>query len=967
VQWLSVIVGALLALILGTALLQHTIAEHTLSRTAPRHRLALHQGLSSLPLAAQGVISATLAADDPTYRITASGGGFQAQSPRQHLRMRFENAGVQIGSGKTQVSLSLRAAGYGTSLHAVDDARPSAQANRVTYRHAGLSEWYRNGPLGLEQGFTVPRVPSGHPAGALTLSMALSGNAHASLAPGEKSITFSHPDGPSLRYGGLTATDASGRVLHSWLALYRGTLMLKVDTLGARYPLRIDPFIQQGEKLTSSEPSGDLGWSVALSADGNTALVGARLSEWDTANPRGAAWVFTRSGETWTQQGEKLEDGEPGYTEFGFSVALSADGDTALIGGPAHANNAGAAWVFTRTGSTWAKTETFTGPGGELDQFGESVALSADGNTALVGAPADYREGAGTAWVFTRSGSSWTQQGEPLTGRDGGEFGSSVALSGNGDTALVGEFAEGHGAAWVFTRAGETWMQPGEQLTGTGEAPYVGYPGPCREQFPGSGCESSESEFGWSVALSSNGSTALIGGRGDNGGLGAAWMFARSDESWIQQGEKLTDEDGGEFGYSVALSGDGSTALVSAPFSGSGSAFVFTRSGEAWKQRERLTGSGQNVGDLSGLGVALSADGTTAMLGAPQNDDYEGAVWAFTEEPPTTPTVVTEPPSTLTHTSATLNATVNPNGSDVTECEFEYGTSTSYGSNTPCSSLPGEGNSPVAVSAPAEGLNESTTYHFRIVATNSAGTSYGSDARFTTLGPPDFGRCVEVPAEKEGKKTVYHGGFTAATCLVASAGKTGKYEWEPGVTKAGFTMSLAEGAVTLETIKKVKVTCATGAGAGQYSGTKEVADVVLKFTGCESSGHKCATAGLAEGELQTKTLEGELGWEAKPAKKVALDLYPNGKAGAFMEYRCTGEVPITVTGSILVPVTAGKMLLTSTLKYKASKGKQVPEHFEDEPSDVLTASLNGEIFEQLGQTASLTQTNEEAVEINTAV
>ena len=106
------------------------------------------------------------------------------------------------------------------------------------------------------------------------------------------------------------------------------------------------------------------------------------------------------------------------------------------------------------------------------------------------------------------------------------------------------------------------------------------------------------------------------------------------------------------------------------------------------------------------------------------------------------------------------------------------------------------------------------------------------------------------------------------------------------------------------------MTCNNESSAGEYSGTKEVTNVVLRFTGCQTSGHKCTTVGLAEGELATKTLEGELGWEVKATKKVALDLYPVGKAGTFMEYRCVGGVPVTVTGSVLVPVTADKMLLT---------------------------------------------------------
>jgi hypothetical protein len=311
---------------------------------------------------------------------------------------------------------------------------------------------------------------------------------------------------------------------------------------------------------------------------------------------------------------------------------------------------------------------------------------------------------------------------------------------------------------------------------------------------------------------------------------------------------------------------------------------------------------------------------------------------------------------------------VNPNGEEVSDCHFEYGVSEAYAFSTPCTSLPGAGESPVGVSAPVTGLSAKTTYHFRVVATNANGTSYGSDQTFATVPPeaPEFGRCLKVAGEKVGTKTVYHGGFTAATCLEMSGTKTGKYEWYSGVVKAGFTTTIKEGVATLETVTKLKVSCKIESGKGQY-GPKLVASVVLKFTGCESASQKCTTPGLAEGELETKKLEGTLGWQERALKKVALDLYPSGKSGPFMEYRCVGGASTTVTGSILVPVTVDKMLATATEKYTETAGKQKPEHFEGEPNDVLTASLNGEVFEQLGEKATLTQVNEEAVEINAVV
>ena len=209
----------------------------------------------------------------------------------------------------------------------------------------------------------------------------------------------------------------------------------------------------------------------------------------------------------WSQQGEKLTGAEEGNGEFGVYVALSADGNTALIGGPGDDYGAGAAWVFTRSDGVWSQQGPKLTGGGETEEdgFGVSVALSADGNTALIGAPGDNGGSKGAAWVFTRSGSTWTQQGEKLhrqlaesTGRSGAWFGYNVALSADGNTALIGGFRDNgwDGAAWVFTRSGSTWAQQGEKLTGDHRA-RAGETG---------------GMFGTMVALSADGNTALIGG-----------------------------------------------------------------------------------------------------------------------------------------------------------------------------------------------------------------------------------------------------------------------------------------------------------------------------------------------------------------------------------------------------------------------------------------------------------------------
>ncbi len=361
-----------------------------------------------------------------------------------------------------------------------------------------------------------------------------------------------------------------GTCCASWLQLANGHVLIRVADRGATYPLRIDPMIQQGQKLTGADAtpgSGRFGYTVALSGDGNTALIGARygiVGGEETGIGAGAAWVFVRSGGAWTQQGGKLvgtghvgegEFAHVGEGEFGTSVALSDDGDTALIGGPADNENVGAAWVFTRSGTRPGASREKSSPARVGPGKAGSAPASRSQPTAtlrLIGAPAD-NSNAGAAWVFTRSGSAWTQQGAKLAGAgEAGqaEFGKSVALSADGSTALIGGWSDNGnvGAAWIFTRSGTAWGQQGGKLTGTGET--------------------GEGEFGTSVALSADGNTALVGAPRDDDDVGAAWVFTRSGSTWTQQGEKLTGtgETGeGRFGSSLALSADGNTALVGAP------------------------------------------------------------------------------------------------------------------------------------------------------------------------------------------------------------------------------------------------------------------------------------------------------------------------------------------------------------------------------------------------------------------
>jgi hypothetical protein len=404
--------------------------------------------------------------------------------------------------------------------------------------------------------------------------------------------------------------------------------------------LALAQFTQQGPKLVGTDAVGAAvqGFSVALSADGNTAIVGGpcdgRSSTTACDGAVGAAWVYTRNGGVWTQQGTKLvgtgavgQNGPP--PEQGRSVSLSADGNTAIVGGPGDNSQAGVVWIFTLSNGVWAQQGTKlvgTDAVGNASQ-GFSVSLSADGNTAIVGGPGDNMGvgsvWAGAAWVFTRSNGVWTQQGTKLVGTGAvgqAQQGSSVSLSADGNTAIVG--GPGEGAAWIYTRSNGVWTQQGDKLVGSGAG-------------------------GGSVALSGDGNTAIVGGPGDNGNAGAAWVYIRSNGVWTQQGNTLvgTGAIGNALqGASVALSGDGNTAIVGGPqdnldptgISGYavGATWVFTQSNGVWTQQgTKLVGSGAVGGANQGASVGLSADGNTAIVGGPVDNSQAGAAWVFVQPP----------------------------------------------------------------------------------------------------------------------------------------------------------------------------------------------------------------------------------------------------------------------------------------------------------------------------------------------
>lgn len=393
-------------------------------------------------------------------------------------------------------------------------------------------------------------------------------------------------------------------------------LSLALVTLGVTFapapavamapPVAFDDPEAMSKLLADDGASADqLGYSVAI--DGDTAIVGAP-KDGDMGPQSGSAYVFTRSGGTWTQQAKLTAADGASFQYFGTSVSLS--GDTAMIGASGANTNRGCVYVFARAAGVWTEQVKLTAADGEAgDQFGAKVALS--GGTAVVGAPYDDDKGlnSGAAYVFTGSGAMWTQQVK-LTATDAvdeGRFGSSTAI--DGDTVVVGSHMDDSkgtdsGSAYVFTRSGTSWSQQAKLTAADGAA----------SEF-----------FGYSVALS--GDTALIGASRDGekgGSAGAAYVFTRSGASWSQEA-KLTAADGGAndyFGISVALAGG--SAVIGSYFdddkgSASGSAYVFTRAGTSWWQQAKLTAADGAATDYFGVSVALS--GGTAVIGSLLDDD----------------------------------------------------------------------------------------------------------------------------------------------------------------------------------------------------------------------------------------------------------------------------------------------------------------------------------------------------------
>ncbi|MBK8170828.1 MAG: hypothetical protein IPK60_10870 [Sandaracinaceae bacterium] len=422
-------------------------------------------------------------------------------------------------------------------------------------------------------------------------------------------------------------------------------------------------------KASDTSESDYFGDALAMSADGNTLVVGARAQGGPTSfgTGPGAVYVYTRSAGAWSPTPVVLRGSNTERADgFGNAVSISSDGNTIVVGAQMEesgsasesdnsAYGAGAAYVFTRSGGGWAQQAYLKASNvGEGDHFGAQVELSTDGNTLAVAATSERSNAtgvggnqadnsllaAGAVYLFARSGSTWAQQAYVKASNpdEYDEFGTGLALSGDGATLAVGAIHEASsatgidgnqsddstthaGAVYVFARSGSAWTQQ----------TYV----------KASVTSSAATElFGSAIALSTSGEAMVVVGGS------AAYAFARSSGVWTQNARIENPRGGGSVPTpfrSLAMSSDNNTLLIGTPSDSSsarrmdgsesdssapmtGGAYRFVRSGGTWSRANYIKAPNADTGDAFGTAVAMPADASIFVVGAGSEDSAASGI-----------------------------------------------------------------------------------------------------------------------------------------------------------------------------------------------------------------------------------------------------------------------------------------------------------------------------------------------------
>lgn len=616
--------------------------------------------------------------DEARHAIHETEDGLSTRNPGQAWQIDFDTRGFLVEPAAAEWTWGLELASYGfedAELFVGDSACASFEGGRVAYSwNDGLEEWYVNDTRGFEHGYTVherPETTLDEP-GVLTLKLRVRGDLKSKIHANQRGVAFlAESGGVVLNYAGLTVFDADGEELNAWFERTKEGLGLLVDEAGATYPLTIDPIAQEAYLKASNTGNEDqFGRAVAMSGD--TVVVGASLEDSsstgingvqadDNALDSGAVYVFVRTGSTWSQQAYLKASNAGAGDQFGWSLDLA--GDTLLVGARWEDSNAtgvngdesnndagqaGAAYVFVRSGTTWTQEAYLKAMNANgNDRFGFSVSVLDD--TAIVGAWGEDGDStgvggdgslngtgeSGAAYVFTRSGSTWSQEAYLKASNTGGSdfFGYTTAL--HGDTAVVGAYAEASnatgidgngsdnsagssGAAYVFVRSGTVWShQAYVKASNTDET----------------------DRFSWSMDISGDTlvvgaqsedsvATGVNGDQSDNSSLstGAVYVFVRNGLAWSQQAylKASHGEMSDRFGVAVSLTGDllavgangedsqatgaGGDELDNSAID-SGCAYIFARVGTSWNQQAYIKASNPGMGDRFGDDLAMSGSG----------------------------------------------------------------------------------------------------------------------------------------------------------------------------------------------------------------------------------------------------------------------------------------------------------------------------------------------------------------------
>jgi RHS repeat-associated protein len=541
--------------------------------------------------------------------------GYELFNPVQRLRAQLSLGWLRIepedkGEEQDGFALRLQSYGYGLTLKQPLERALRTLTNRLERDHGDLVEWYKNGRLGLEQGFTLHQAPAGRKAGIpLMLAIEFEGDITLKLDADAEvlEITLNRTE-KRFRYGHLLAHDKQGQQLPVSLMLERGDsirnprLLLQIDDQDAVYPLTIDPLIQQAE-IPPGDPDPNNMYGFAAAIDGETAVVGGYLTDLTGATDAGAAYVFVRNGLAWTQQAKLTSSEANAY--FARSVAIY--GDTIVVGAPladfpGGGGDPGYVYVYLRTGTTWNLQQKLGASDAILgDHLGATVAIY--GDTIIAGAgneeTAPMGEN-GSAYIFVRNGTTWTQQAKLMASdAASNDYFAGFTVDIYGDTAIAGISSKG---LYVFVRSGSTWSQqaklvPSDSISGT--------------------------NFAWTASL--DGDTIIVGANlatvSAMTEAGAAYVFTRSGSTWTQQAKLVASDAAAYSNFGFAVKVLGNTALIGAPYADhsgktdAGTVYVFRRVGTSWSQTDKIVISNPNDNDKFGYSIGLS--GLTAVIGAP--------------------------------------------------------------------------------------------------------------------------------------------------------------------------------------------------------------------------------------------------------------------------------------------------------------------------------------------------------------